>query len=73
MGSKYIPAATLLFAPPSFWSGFGQILDFGNSMFEYNQSITPEQADVLALQSDVRAVGDDFRSVLTKTSAKSPR
>ncbi len=64
MGSKQVPAAYLLFAQPSFWAGFGQILDFGNTMFEYNQSLSPEQADSLAIRGDWRAIGDDFRSAL---------
>jgi hypothetical protein len=64
MGSKYPPIAYSLFASPSFWVGFGQSLDVGNTMFEYNQSLSPKQADSLALRGDWRAVGNDFRAVL---------
>lgn len=64
MGSQRAPAAYLLFANPSFWAGFGQILDLGNTMFEYNQSLGPEQADALAINADWLAIGDDFRTVL---------
>jgi len=63
MGSNYPPIAYSLFASPSFWAGFGQLLDVGNTMFEYNQSLSPEQADRLALRGDWRAVGNDFRAV----------
>lgn len=49
-----------LFARPSFWSGFGRVLDLGNTMFIYNNSATPEQADYFATKSDWMTIGDDF-------------
>lgn len=73
MGSRDIADATLLFAPPSFWVGFGQILDFGNTMFEYNQSLSPEQADTLAIRADVQAVGRDFETVLQEEGSQEPK
>ena len=33
-------------------------------MFEYNQSLGPEQADALAINADWLAIGNDFRTVL---------
>ena len=53
-----------LFARPSFWGGFGQLLDFGNTMFEFNRSLTGEQADYFALKGDWLAVGQDFYDVI---------
>jgi len=49
-----------LFAQPSFWEGAGRILDFGGFLTEYNRSLTPEQADMIATAKDWRAVYDDL-------------
>ena len=51
----------LLFARPSFVEGASRVLDFGNTLSEYNNSLTPEQADAHALSSDWRAVGEDIK------------
>lgn len=59
----------LLFARPSFIEGAGRILDFGNTLSEYNSSLSAEQADFHALRSDWRAVGEDIRQA-TKQFAK---
>lgn len=53
-----------LFARPSFWAGWAQIMDFDNTLFLYNNSLTPEQADYLALLNDWRIVGDDLRKAV---------
>lgn len=50
-----------LFARSSFLEGAGRILDFGNFLSEYNEGLTPEQADALALRADLLAVGGDIR------------
>jgi hypothetical protein len=52
-----------LYAIPSFWSGWARILDFGDTLTEYNTSVTPAQADFLALKSDWYMVGDDIADV----------
>ena len=56
--------STLLFARPSFTEGVARTLDMGATMQEYNQSLTPEQADANALHADWRAVGDDIRRAI---------
>jgi len=48
-----------LFARPSFFEGVARILDFGNTLQEYNTS-TPEMADYHALKADWQAVGEDM-------------
>lgn len=53
--------SSFLFARPSFWEGAARILDFGNTLTEYNQSLAPEQADYFALSADWKAVGRDIR------------
>ena len=60
----------LLFARPSFFEGVSRVIDIGNTMSEYNSSLTPAQADVLALRSDLNALRNDLahaRQILSKT------
>jgi hypothetical protein len=52
--------STFLFARPSFAEGMARALDFGGTLQEYNRSITPEQADNIALAADIEAVNADF-------------
>ena len=54
---------TRLFARPSFFDGVARLLDFGDTMTEYNQSLSPQQADELAMRADCEAVAADFRAV----------
>jgi len=42
----------ILFASPSFLGGFGSVLDLGNTLFEYNQSLDGKQADYFATKAD---------------------
>ena len=48
----------LLFARPSAVAGTASILDFGDTLTEYNTSLSPEQADYLAAWADWLAVGE---------------
>lgn len=48
--------ATFLFARPSFLEGLSRVLDLGATLQEYNSSLNPEQADVIAQQMDWQAV-----------------
>ena len=56
----------LLFARPSFLEGAARVLDLGSTLNEYNSSLTPEQADHLALRNDLQRVGGDARYVAMK-------
>ena len=58
--------STFLFASPSFFEGAGRILDFGNTLSQYNRSETPEEADARAFAADWNAIGDDLMLVLTE-------
>ena len=49
-----------LFAEPSFWTGVGRLVDFGQGLSRYNYSLTPDEADYYALLSDWLAVGGDI-------------
>jgi|SwirhisoilCB1_FD_contig_21_24546325_length_437_multi_4_in_0_out_0_1 hypothetical protein len=59
----------LLFAHPSILEGLARILDLGGTLNEYNQSATPEEADLVALRSDWEAIGSDFRGLLNQVQA----
>ena len=48
-----------LFARPSFLEGMGRAIDLGGFLNEYNNSLSPSQADRLALKSDVAALKRD--------------
>lgn len=55
-----------LFAMPSFFEGAGRILDFGDTLTEYNQSLSGDAADVWAVTRDFRAVGADLRAAVAQ-------
>lgn len=50
-----------LVARPSFWSGVGRVLDLWGKFDSYNVSEAAEEADMRALYSDWRMVGQDIR------------
>ncbi len=56
-----------IYAIPSFWSGWASIIDMGDTLTEYNQSITTAQADYLALKSDWYVIGDDIIDAYQET------
>ncbi len=53
--------ADFLYARPSFWSGVGRALDLWGKFDDYNVSRTTEEADMRALYSDWRIVGQTLR------------
>jgi hypothetical protein len=55
MGSRF------LFADPTLVGGAAGVFDLGATLFEFNRSNTPVQADFLALRQDWRAVGEAIR------------
>lgn len=54
---------SILYAKPSFKEGLASILDFGDTLTEYNTVLTPEQADALAMSADWQTVGYDVKEV----------
>lgn len=50
-----------LFALPSFFEGVARLMDFSNTLNQYNGSTTPEIADNIAIFHDWLAVGNDLR------------
>ena len=55
-----------LFATPTFTSGMGAVLDLGGTMAMFNASLTPEEADTLALANDWFMVGQDLRYAIAR-------
>src|ERR1700722_5797775 len=53
--------ADFLSARPSFWSGIGRVFDLWGKFDDYNVSPTTEEADMRALYSDWRIVGQTLR------------
>ncbi len=60
--------STFLFAMPSFAEGAGRILDFGDTLSEFNLSLTPEQADRIAFEMDWRAISQDLRTAMMQVA-----
>jgi len=58
---------------PSFLEGMARILDFPGTLSEYNRSLTPEQADYLALLGDWRLVGKDIEDAIKTAPATEGR
>ncbi len=58
------PRSDFLYASPSFLEGAARILDFGNTLNEYNTSKSEEEADEIALRMDWAMVGADLRSAM---------
>lgn len=54
--------STFLFAVPSWAEGVGRLLDFGDTLTEYNVSGSTAEADARAMRADWCAVGDDLRA-----------
>lgn len=65
----------LLFARPSFLEGVARVIDIGNTMSEYNSSLTGAQADYLALRADINVLKADLaraRQIMAQTQQQSP-
>ncbi|MEH2034039.1 MAG: hypothetical protein V7K67_31275 [Nostoc sp.] len=58
--------SSYLYARPSLIEGVARIVDFGNTLQEYNGSLTAEQADYLALLSDWVVVGHDLKKAMSQ-------
>lgn len=50
-----------LYARPSFAEGVARIMDFGNTLNEYNESVSGKTADFRALKSDWETIGEDMK------------
>lgn len=58
--------STILFARPSLAEGMARILDFGDTLTEFNRSPSGEAADAHALRCDWMAVGRDITNAINQ-------
>jgi hypothetical protein len=61
-----------LSAVPGSVEGAGRTLDLWATMDDYNQSRTPEEADLIATAMDWMAVGDDLTAGLEEVASELP-
>jgi len=52
--------SSILFARPSAIEGAARLLDFGDTLSEYNRSPTGAMADYIALAADWKQIGNDL-------------
>ena len=62
-----------LFARPSFWEGLGRIVDVGDTLTEFNRSLSTTQADRIALEQDWLMVGKELRQAMSQISKAAER
>lgn len=62
------PYSSFLFARPSFIEGMARIVDFGNTLSQYNTSPDGATADARALAADWQAVGDCMKQAILRYS-----
>lgn len=62
--------ATFLFALPSWQEGVGRLVDFADSLTEYNGTAAPGDPDARATAQDWLAVGDSIRGAMYSTGQK---
>jgi hypothetical protein len=56
--------ATFLFATPTWQEGVGRLVDFGDSLTEYNRTDVPADPDARAIAQEWLAVGDYLRNAM---------
>jgi hypothetical protein len=62
----------LLYARPSFLGGMASVIDIGGTLVEYNDWLSPEQADFYALRADWCQVGDDLQRAIDTVGGEIP-
>ncbi len=64
------PRSDFLFASPSVQEGIARIVDFGDTLNEYNSSVSKEEADEIALWMDWAIVGATIRQAMKSVSTQ---
>jgi hypothetical protein len=59
-----------LFTNPTLISEMGRVLDLGSTMNEYNSTLSPQDADYLAIKSDWEIVGADISEAISSHGKK---
>ena len=60
----------LLYSRPSFFEGAASVMDIGGALVEYNSSPSADEADVNAIRSDWRQVGEDLEAAINAVAAE---
>lgn len=61
--------SSFLFARPSFSEGVSRLLDFKNTLSEYNTSPTGDLADYYAIWADWRLIGNELKNVAKESGS----
>ena len=59
-----------LFAEPSFFSGAARLLDLWGQYDQYNQSLTPAEADARAIAADWIITGQDLQDAMEEFNSE---
>ncbi|MDP8929870.1 MAG: hypothetical protein M3O70_15200 [Actinomycetota bacterium] len=62
--------STYFFALPTWMEGVGRLVDFADTLTQYNYAARPDVADALATRMDWHAVGDDLRTAVRQVSSE---
>ncbi len=68
MGEEYcvLSETSFLYPRPTFLGGFASVLDWGDTLTEFNRSLNGQQADGLAIRSDWHTTGHDLMEALRR-------
>lgn len=66
------PMTAFLYARPSFLGGAARALDLGNTLTEFNRSLSAEQANKIALKMDWAMLGKAMRAAMVAYEAEHP-
>jgi hypothetical protein len=59
-----------LFSEPSFLSGASRLLDLWGQYDQYNQSLTPAEADARAIAADWIIIGQDLQEAMDEFNSE---
>ena len=66
MSDRFDEKSDFLFVRPSFLEGVARIMDFGNTLTQFNRSKNSAEADARAIASDWAVVGKDIKTAMAK-------
>ncbi len=69
---KAVTLTEFLYPTPSVLYGIGRLMDLGAELDSYNFSLTPEEADAVAIYSDWFMVGTDFKAAIQECLSSHP-
>ena len=64
-------SSDFLFANPSFLEGWARLFDFGDTLNEYNSSLSPKMADGIAMWLDWGVTGTDIAQAIANFAEES--